>query len=471
MSDIPSLDAASSDADLQSVRRPPQSIESEQSVLGGLMLDNRAFDNIGDLLQPEDFYRQDHQLIFETISRICTAGRPADVVTVFGELQSAGKVQEAGGFAYLNSLVNGTPAAANIRRYAEIVRERSILRQLVSAGHEIAEFALQPGVEEASDVLDKAQSVIMAIDEKTSRANKSTFSLQELAKEVGEELRVLQEMKSTDDVTGLPSGMNQLDRLTTGFRKGDLIIVAGRPSMGKTSFALNIAEYVGMVLRMPVLVFSLEMDALQLAKRLISSRGRINAQLMRKGRLDDSDWQRFTEVIGEIDRAPVYIDDTPSLTVNELRSRARRLLRKSGGLSLIVVDYLQLMQGSGRSQSENRATEISEISRGLKGLAKELKVPVIVLSQLNRDVEKRENKRPFMSDLRESGAIEQDADLIMFIYRDEVYKPNTQDKNIAEIIIGKQRNGPIGTVRLRFDGQFTRFDNLAEDIEVPEGMG
>ena len=459
------------DAEVASVRRPPQSIESEQCILGGLMLDNHAFDLVADVVNPDDFYRRDHRLIYEKIYEMCNGGRPADVVTVSTELEGEGRAQEVGGLPYLNSLVNSTPSAANIRRYAEIVRDRSILRQLITAGDTIATSALSPESANVAQLLDQAQSIVFAIDEKSNKGKKGFRVLNDLAGEVTHELQTLYQMRSTDDVTGLPTSFVRLDRMTAGLQKGDLIIIAGRPSMGKTSFAMNIAEYAGLGLKMPVAVFSMEMSSVALAKRLISSVGRIDAQKMRKGRLDDADWARYTEVVGNMSKAPFYIDDTPALTVNELRSRARRLVRKTGPLALIVVDYLQLMSGSSRNGgNENRATEISEISRGLKGLAKEMDVPVIALSQLNRSVDARPDKRPVMSDLRESGAIEQDADIIMFIYRDEVYNKETVDKNVAEIIIGKQRNGPTGIVRMRFDGQFTRFDNLAEDASLPPEM-
>ena len=467
--DLGAIPVENADTEVASVRRPPQSIESEQSVLGGLLLDNNAFDLVADVIGPDDFYRHDHRLIYEKIQQMCTAGQPADVVTVFTALDSEGKAQETGGLAYLSNLATGTPSAANIRRYAEIVRDRSILRQLVTAGDQIATSALAPQTGDVSQLLDQAQSVVFAIDEKSNKGKKGFRVLNELAADVTRELQALYQIKSSDDVTGLPTGFTVLDRMTSGLQKGDLIIVAGRPSMGKTSFALNIAEYAGLSLKMPVAVFSMEMTSVQLAKRLISSVGRIDAQKMRRARFDDGDWSRYTETVSLMSQAPFYIDDTGNLSVNELRSRARRLARKTGGLSLIVVDYLQLMRGSSKSSMENRATEISEISRGLKGLAREMEVPIIALSQLNRGVDARADKRPMMSDLRESGAIEQDADIIMFIYRDWVYNKESGDPNVAEIIIGKQRNGPTGVINMRFDGQFTRFDNLAEGSEVPPG--
>ena len=468
--DRPRETAAASE-DVASIRRPPQSIESEQAVLGGLLLDNNAFDQVADVIGPDDFYRRDHRLIFEKIQAMCIEGQPADVVTVYGALQAEGKAQEVGGLQYLNSLATGTPSAANIRRYSEIVRDRSILRQLVTAGDTISTTALAPQTENISQLLDQAQQLVFAIDEKSNKGKKGFRPLNELAANVTRELQALYQEKSREDVTGLSTGFIQLDRMTSGLQKGDLIIVAGRPSMGKTSFAMNIAEYAGMSLKMPVAVFSMEMTSEQLAKRLISSVGRIDAQKMRKARFEDSDWQHYTEVVARMNKLPFYIDDTQGLTVNEVRARARRLAKNTGPLSLIVVDYLQLMSGSARfAGTDNRAAEIAEISRGLKGLAKEMNVPVIALSQLNRGVDARTDRRPVMSDLRESGAIEQDADMILFIYRDEVYHKDTPDKAVAEIIIGKQRNGPTGTVRMRFDGQFTRFDNLAEDVSLPPEM-
>lgn len=450
------------------VRKPPQSIESEQSVLGGIMLDGNAYDLVSDILSIDDFYRPEHRLVFEIAQKLALEAKPIDVVTVFGELQAQGRAQDAGGIAYLNQLVNAVPAAANVRRYAEIVRERSILRALIRAGDEIATMALSPEAANVPDLLDHVQSLVFAIDEKSQRGNRTFRKLPELAGAVTSEIQQLYQMHNPDDVTGIPTSFTKLDRMLTGLQKGDLIIVAGRPSMGKTSLALNFAEHIGFNLGLPVAIFSMEMSAEQLTKRFISSIGRIDAQKIRRGRLDDNDWASFTQAVGRMAKAPVYIDDTPGLTINELRGRARRLIRTSGPLSLVVVDYLQLMSGTTRgNSSENRATEISEISRGLKTLAKELDVPVIALSQLNRSVDNRPDKRPVMSDLRESGAIEQDADVIMFIYRDVVYNKDTPTPNEAEVIVSKQRNGPTGIIPMRFDGEFTRFDNLAEDAELP----
>ncbi len=466
---IPEFPEHVKDEAVAAVRRPPHSLESEQSILGGLMLDTNAFEIVSDILSVDDFYRREHQIIYEAIERLAINAKPVDAVTVLGELQAIGKVQDVGGMQYLDALVHSTPSAANIRRYAEIVRERSILRQLISAGDEIVSLAYSPEAADVSQLLDQIQTKIFAIDENSNRGKKGFVRLPEVAANVTKEVQALYEEHSNDDVTGLPTGFIKLDRMLTGLHPSDLVIVAGRPSMGKTSFALNIVEYVGIVLKLPVAIFSMEMSADQLAKRFISSTGRVDAQKIRRARLDNSDWQRFTDAVAEMSKAPIYIDDSSALTVNEVRARARRLARKSGPLSLIVVDYLQLMSGSARtgSSTENRATEISEISRGLKNLAKEMNAPVIALSQLNRAVESRGDRRPMMSDIRESGAIEQDADVIMFIYRDVVYNKDCAEPNKAEIIIGKQRNGPIGTIDLRFDGEFTRFDNLAEETELP----
>lgn len=466
---IPDFSLPIKDEAVAAVRRPPHSLESEQSILGGLMLDTNAFEIVSDILSVDDFYRREHQIIYEAIERLASNAKPVDAVTVLGELQAIGKVQDVGGMQYLDALVHSTPSAANIRRYAEIVRERSILRQLISAGDEIVSLAYSPEAADVPQLLDQIQTKIFAIDENSNRGKKGFVRLPEVASDVTKEVQALYEQHSNDDVTGLPTGFVKLDRMLTGLHPSDLVIVAGRPSMGKTSFALNIVEYVGIVLQLPVAIFSMEMSADQLAKRFISSTGRVDAQKIRRARLDNTDWQRFTDAVAQMSKAPIYIDDSSALSVNEVRARARRLARKSGPLSLIVVDYLQLMSGSSRagSSTENRATEISEISRGLKNLAKEMNAPVIALSQLNRAVESRSDRRPMMSDIRESGAIEQDADVIMFIYRDVVYNKDCPEPNKAEIIIGKQRNGPIGTVNLRFDGEFTRFDNLAEETELP----
>ncbi len=453
------MNAPAADPQLDSLKVPPHSIEAEQSVLGGLLLDNAAWDRIADFLSESDFYRFDHRLIFQSIARLISATKPADVITVYEMLQVAGKAEEVGGLAYLNSLAQNTPSAANIRRYAEIVRERSVLRKLVTVADDIASAAFAPKGREVRELLDEAESKVFAIAEEGSRGQKGFQEIQPLLTQVVERIDELYHRDTATDVTGVPTGFIDLDKMTSGMQAGDLIIVAGRPSMGKTAFSLNIGEHVAVEQGLPVAVFSMEMAGVQLAMRMLGSVGRLDQHRLRTGRLLDEDWPRLTHAIQRMNDAQLFIDETPALNPMELRARSRRLARQCGQLGLIIIDYLQLMSGSG--SGENRATEISEISRSLKGLAKELNCPVIALSQLNRSLEQRPNKRPVMSDLRESGAIEQDADVILFIYRDEVYNPDSQDKGTSEIIIGKQRNGPIGTVRLTFLGQFTKFDNFS----------
>ncbi|MCS6762729.1 MAG: replicative DNA helicase [Candidatus Protistobacter heckmanni] len=449
------------DPQLESLKVPPHSVEAEQSVLGGLLLDNGAFDKIADFLAEEVFYRFDHKLIYRHINRLITAGKPADVITVFEALQSAGKAEDAGGMTYLNSLAQNTPSAANIRRYAEIVRDRGILRRLIGVADEVATSAFNPEGKDVRQILDQAESQIFAIAEEGARGQQGFLEIQPLLTQVVERIDELYHRENPNDITGVPSGWIDLDKMTSGLQPGDLVIVAGRPSMGKTALSLNIAEHVAVEQGLPVAVFSMEMAGTQLAMRMLGSVGRLDQHRLRTGRLNDDDWPRLTHAISKLNDAQMFIDETPALNPIELRARARRLSRQCGKLGLIVIDYLQLMSAAGGS-GENRATEISEISRSLKALAKELNCPVIALSQLNRSLEQRPNKRPIMSDLRESGAIEQDADVILFIYRDEVYNPDSPDKGSAELIIGKQRNGPIGTVRLTFLGQFTKFDNYAE---------
>ena len=441
------------------LRVPPHSVEAEASILGGLLLDNAAWERIADVVRAEDFYRADHRIVFEVIARLIDAGKPADVVTVFEALEGLGRANEVGGIAYLNTLAQETPSAANIMRYAEIVRDRAILRFLVSVSDQIATQALNPAGKETRQILDEAESQIFQIGEQGARRSAGFQNFHDVLARVVERVDDLYQNPNPSDVTGVPSGFFDLDQKTAGMHAGDLLIIAGRPSMGKTSLALNIAEYVAITEKLPVAIFSMEMGAEQLAMRVLCSVGRLDAQRVRTGRLNEDDWGRLTQAMGLTKEAQIHIDETPALNPLELRSRARRLSRQYGKLGLIVVDYLQLMSAS--STGENRTTEISEITRSLKGLAKELGCPVLALSQLNRTVEQRTDKRPVMSDLRESGAIEQDADLILFIYRDEVYRPDTPDKGVAEIIIAKQRNGPIGTVRLTFLGQFTKFENFA----------
>jgi len=447
------------DSQTRALNIPPHSMEAEQSVLGGLMLDNEAWDKIADKVAEDDFYRADHRLIFRAVADLADENRPFDVVTLSGWLETNHKLEEAGGLAYLGALAKETPSAANITAYAEIVRERSIMRQLISVGTDIANSGYQPEGRDSKALLDQAESKVFKIAEQGSRGKTGMVSIKNLLAGVVDRIDEL--YQSDNPITGIPTGWTDFDELTSGLQPSDLLIVAGRPSMGKTTLAMNIAEQTAIKTRKPVAVFSMEMSGEQLAMRMMSSLGRIDQSKVRTGKLDDDDCARLTSAMGILADAPLYIDDTPALTPTELRARARRMAREHG-LGLIVIDYLQLMQSSSGS-GENRATEISEISRGLKALAKELHVPVVALSQLNRSLEQRPNKRPIMSDLRESGAIEQDADVIVFIYRDEVYNEESADKGIAEIIIGKQRNGPIGTVRLTFQGRYTRFENFTPE--------
>jgi len=444
---------------LDPYKTPPHSIESEQSVLGGLMLDNNAWEKVADIITDGDFYRHDHRLIYHHICKLIEHNKPADVITVAESLETSAELQTVGGLAYIGTIVQNTPSAANIKRYAEIVRERSIMRYLAQVGVQITDSAYNPAGRSAADLLDEAEAKVFEIAEEGARGKEGFIDIQPLLKQVVERIELLYSQDNPSNVTGIASGFHDLDQKTSGFQPGDLVIVAGRPSMGKTAFSLNIAEYVALELNKPVAVFSMEMGGAQLAMRMLGSVGKLDQHKVRTGRLDDEDWPKLTHALGKLNEAPIFIDETAALNALELRARARRLYRQYGELGLIVVDYLQLMSSTG--QGENRATEISEISRALKGLAKELKVPVIALSQLNRSLEQRPNKRPVMSDLRESGAIEQDADVILFIYRDEVYNPDSPDKGIAEIIIGKQRNGPIGKVDLAFLGRYTCFESLA----------
>ncbi len=438
---------------------PPHSVEAEQAVIGGLMLDNSTWDQVADRVSEVDFYRQDHRVIFKAIASLAEKAEPFDVVTLSEALGSIGELETAGGLQYLGLLAKDTPSAANIRAYADIVRERSILRRLIAISSEIADSAFNPNGRSSGDILDEAERKVFEIAESGAKSEQGFRSLKTLVKSAVEYIGEMAE--KGDGVTGIPTGYTDLDEMTSGLQAGDLVIVAGRPSMGKTTFAMNITEYAALTHKLPAAIFSMEMPGEQLALRLLSSMGRINQQRLRTGQLNDDDWPRLTSAVGLLAEAPMFIDDSPGLTPTDLRARARRLAREHGQLGIIMIDYLQLMQVAGGG--ENRTNEISEISRSLKGLAKEMKCPVIALSQLNRSLEQRPNKRPVMSDLRESGAIEQDADIIMFIYRDEVYNEDTEQKGVAEIIIGKQRNGPIGTVRLTFLGQYTRFENFMPD--------
>ncbi|MBC7939597.1 MAG: replicative DNA helicase [Chitinophagaceae bacterium] len=451
--------SGSRDDEVARLRVPPHSVEAEQSVLGGLLLDNLAWDRAADLLTDSDFYRHEHRLIYAAVGALVSASKPADVITVFEQLQGLGRADDVGGLAYLNALAQSVPSAANMRRYAEIVRERSILRKLIAASDDIATNAFNPQGRQVSTILDEAESKIFKIGEEGSRQRQGFQGIDKLVVSLIDRVQELHD-NGAEEVTGVRTGFYDLDRMTAGLQKGDLVVLAARPSMGKTAFALNIAEHVAVQEGLPVLVFSMEMGASQLALRLVGSLGRIDQQNLRTGRLKSEEWERLTEAVERLTSVQMYIDETPALNSAELRARARRMARQFGTLGLIVIDYLQLMSGSS-SSDENRATEIGEISRGLKALAKELQCPVIALSQLNRSVESRNDKRPMMSDLRESGAIEQDADVIMFIYRDDYYNKDSKEPGVAEIVIGKQRNGPVGTVKLTFLKPLTRFDNLA----------
>lgn len=440
------------------LKTQPHSIEAEQSVLGGLMLDNDAWFNVAEVITERDFYRPQHRLIFESMTDLSNDNDPLDAVTVSERLQTRGVLEKAGGLAYLGELAEGTPGASNVVAYARIVGEHSTLRQLIGAANRIAESAFAPEGRPSDELLDLAEQEVFRIAEGRLREG-GPEKVPALLTRAVERIEKLYE--SRNPITGMPTGFDDLDKKTAGLQSSDLIIIAGRPSMGKTSLAMNMVEHALMEGEGAVLVFSMEMPSEQLVLRMLSSLGRINQTRLRTGDMHEDDWPRFTSAVSQLKDKELYIDDTPALTPNDLRTRARRVARESGGLGLIVVDYLQLMRGS--SKSENRTNEISEISRSLKAIAKELKCPLIAISQLNRALENRPNKRPLMADLRESGAIEQDADLILFIYRDEIYNEDSEDKGIAEIIISKQRNGPIGSIRLSFIANLTKFENLAPD--------
>ena len=454
-----------SDPQLLALKVPPHSVEAEQSLLGGLLLDNQAFDKIADLVTADDFYRDDHRRIFRHVSKLIEHGKPADVVTIAESIEASEDKDRTGGPAYLGSLAQNTPSALNIRRYAELVHERAIQRRLITVATEIAESALTPSGKEVGQLLDEAETRILEVGERGQRGTQGFESIQPVLARVFVRIDQLYHLENKSDVTGLPTGFADLDEKTAGLQQGDLVIVAGRPSMGKTAFALNMAEHVAVDNGVPVAIFSMEMGATQLAMRLLGSIARVDQHKMRTGRLNDEEWSRLSTAMGKLHDAPIFIDETAALNSLELRTRARRIHRQCGKLGLVMVDYLQLMSSPNtKNQNENRATEISEISRSLKALAKELSVPVVALSQLNRALETRNDRRPMMSDLRESGAIEQDADVILFIYRDEVYYPEKpESKGTAEVIIGKQRNGPIGKIDLTFLGEHTRFENRARD--------
>ncbi len=446
---------------ISALKVPPHSIEAEQSILGGLLIDNKAIDRIAGQVSASDFYRNDHRIIFTHISKLIDNNDPADIVTVAESLEQNAELTKVGGVAYLGLVAENTPTASNITGYAKIVRERSIMRNLVEVGSDIVESAFSPQGKDAQQLLDESESKIFQIADAGTSEKLGFIDIKELLPKAAQRIDDLYQLDDPNGVTGVPSGYSDLDQKTAGLQPGDLIIIAGRPSMGKTSLALNIAEHVGMEAGLPVAIFSMEMGSAQLTMRLLGSVGKLDQHKMRIGQLEDEDWPKLTNALGVLNEAPIFIDEGSALNSYEVRARARRLHRQQGKLGLIVIDYIQLMSSANEQSTENRATEVSEISRSLKALAKELNVPVVALSQLNRSVESRPDKRPMMSDLRESGAIEQDADVIMFIYRDEVYNPETAEKGVAEILLSKQRNGPTGTVKLTFLGQYTRFENYA----------
>lgn len=450
--------SADTDIEVEKIKTPPQSIEAEQSVLGGLMLDNNTWDVVSEIVTEDHFYRHDHRLIYRMMAKLINNQLPIDVVTLSEELDRTSDLEQAGGLDYLVELARNTPSTSNLKAYSIIVRDRALLRQMISVSQEIADSAFDPDGRDAQEVLNEAEQKIFEIAE--SRPNEGGFELvNDLLKRAVDKIDFL--FNNSDELTGVTTGFDDLDDRTAGLQPSDLIIVAARPSMGKTTFAMNLVENALMAKDKPVLVFSLEMPADQLITRMLSSLGKINQTKIRTGQLEEDDWPKLTTAVNMLRDKPIFIDDTSGISPNEMRTRARRIVREHGEVSMIMIDYLQLMQIKTGKANSSRAEEISEISRSLKALAKELNCPVVALSQLNRSLEQRPNKRPVNSDLRESGAIEQDADVIMFIYRDEVYNEDSADKGIAEIIIGKQRNGPIGSIKLAFIGQYTRFENLA----------
>ncbi|HDU8623008.1 TPA: replicative DNA helicase [Proteus mirabilis] len=447
------------DRQMEGLKLPPHSLEAEQSVLGGLMIDNERWDNVSERVTADDFYSRPHRTIFAQMQRLLELGKPIDLITLSEALEQNAELESVGGFAYLAELSKNTPSAANINAYADIVRERAVVRDMIKVANEIADAGFDPQGRTSEDLLDFAESRVFQIAETRANKDEGPKAIDAILEETVEKIEQLYQ-KPHDGVTGVSSGYQDLDKKTAGLQKSDLIIVAARPSMGKTTFAMNLCENAAMTEEKPVLIFSLEMPGNQIMMRMLASLSRVDQTRIRTGQLDDEDWARISSTMGILlEKRNMYIDDSSGLTPTEVRSRARRIYREHAGLSLIMIDYLQLMRVP--SLSENRTLEIAEISRSLKALAKELQVPVVALSQLNRSLEQRADKRPVNSDLRESGSIEQDADLIMFIYRDEVYHENSDLKGVAEIIIGKQRNGPIGTVRLTFNGQWSRFDNYA----------
>lgn len=443
---------------VEKLKIPPHSMEAEQCVIGSMLIDPESWDKVTELVTDSDFYNRSHQLIFKEIIKLLGENKPIDLITVSESLEQSNLIHEAGGFAYLGELAKNTPSSANVVSYAQIIRERAITRELIGVAHEIAEAGYNPEGKDSADILDLAESKVFDIAEKRMKKSDGPQDIENVLGKTIDKLEAL--VKNNKEVTGVSTGFHDLDKKTSGLQPSDLIIVAARPSMGKTTFAMNLVENAMMTEEKPVLVFSLEMPSEQIMMRMLASLSRVDQTKIRTAQLEDADWARISNTMSHLkDKQNIFVDDSSGLTPMDVRSRARKLAREHGGLSMIMIDYLQLMRVP--SLSDNRTLEIAEISRSLKALAKELEVPVIALSQLNRTLEQRADKRPVNSDLRESGSIEQDADLIMFIYRDEVYHENSEEKGIAEIIIGKQRNGPIGTCRLTFQGQFSRFDNYA----------
>jgi replicative DNA helicase len=448
--------ATTGDVALDKLKIPPHSIEAEQSVIGGLMLSPETWDSISDTLVEGDFYRREHRLIFRTMSSLVEIQSPLDVITLSEALQSRAELDDVGGLSYLGELATNTPSIANIKAYADIIRERSTLRQLIGAATDTAEDCFYPEGREAGELLSDAEQRISNIAEGRPKVG----GPQDANSLLKSTIEKIDELFNTDgSLTGLTTGFKDIDEQTSGLQNSDLIIVAARPSMGKTALAMNLVENAIMAQDKPVIVFSMEMPAESLIMRMLSSIGRINQTRIRSGNLTEEDWPKLSAAVSKLKDKPLFIDDTAALSPGEIRSRCKRIQREHGSPAMVMIDYLQLMQVPGKEN--NRVEEISYISRSLKTLAKEFECPVVALSQLNRGLEQRPNKRPVNSDLRESGAIEQDADVIAFIYRDEVYNEDSPDKGVAEIIIGKQRNGPIGTSRLAFIGEFTRFEDLA----------
>lgn len=445
------------------LRMPPSAPDAEACVIGGLLLDNAAYDLIADFLSVDDFYRGDHREMYEHTIRLLADSRPADAVTVAESLERSNRLEYVGGMSSIARVIQGTPSAANIRRYAEIVRDKAILRRVITVSNELAEAAFNPGGREARDILDLAESKLSSLSQDARQRRSAGREIPEVMHDVVVELDRLYAAAGQGGLSGIGTGLANFDSLTSGFQRGDLIILAARPSMGKTALAVNIAEHVALTLNHPVMIFSMEMSDQQLAKRMLSSIGRIHASKLRNGELEEEDWSKLTYGSSKLSEARIHIDDSQALTAFDVRSRARKYQRRVGEpLGMIIIDYIQMMAGATTGRESNRATELGEISRGLKNLARELNVPVVALSQLSRGVESRTNKRPMMSDLRESGSLEQDSDIVAFLYRDDYYNPDTAEPGVTELIISKQRNGPTDTVKLQFRGEFTRFDSMSE---------